>query len=579
MNTRTFGRARQRPLTARLWKGGATAALAVTALIAGGAPAGADAGTVTGGKTVAATDIACDGSTTVTLTLNGQTGIAGDPADIVLVLDRSGSMAGQPLADMKSGANQFVDIIDEATDGALNGVIANGSRIGVVSFSNSATVNQGLTGNAAAVKSAVNSLVPGGGTNHEAAIQTAQAQLAGGSTNDIMVIFTDGQTTAGGNPDDDAAAARAAGTEIFVIGLGDVDASQLDDWATDADHVFITPNSTELAAIFEAIGAAVVVPAATGVTVTDAVNDHFAVSGVGVSKGNVAQAGNVLTWTIDELQTETVTMTYTVTHDPTKPGGVEAVNDSVTYTDAEAKTVVFPSPTVRVHGCPATIDLTPAEATNELGTPGQTHSVTGTVRDDFGDPVSGIDVDFFILSGPNAGGAGSGTTAADGTTPFTYAGAQGPAGLGTDTLQACFTNGAGESVCDTAVKHWVDTTPPAVRCSATTNPSGDNVPSAGNNPKSGQNPDGFYVLTASDAVDPDPTVTIHDTGSGATFGPFPSGTKIKLTQAPGATPDQKPGPGGIDWHITLKGDATVTATDDSGNTSAPVSCLVPPAPK
>ena len=34
------------------------------------------------------------------------------------VLDRSGSMAGSPLTNMKAGAKTFIDIIDEATDGA-----------------------------------------------------------------------------------------------------------------------------------------------------------------------------------------------------------------------------------------------------------------------------------------------------------------------------------------------------------------------------------------------------------------------------------------------------------------------------
>lgn len=561
-------------------RGGGAAALALLAglALAPGASAG-QPGTVTGGKVVGATDIGCNGSTKVTLTLNGQTGIAGDPADIVLVLDRSGSMTAA-MAAMKSGANQFVDIIDQGTDGALNGVIANGSRVGVVSFADNATVNQPLTGSAGAVKAAVNALGASGGTNHEAAINTAQAQLAGGSTNDIMIIFTDGETTVGGDASNEAAAARAAGTEIFAIGLGSVDGAELADWATDpnSSHLFITPSPAQLNAIFQSIGAAVVVPAATGITVVDTVNGHFAASGAAVSKGTLGQSGNVLTWTIPALQTESVTLTYTVTHDPAKAGGVEQVSDSVTYSDNQGRTVTFPSPAVRVHGCAATIDLTPPTATNELGTPGQTHTVNAAVKDDFGDPINGVPVTFSILSGPNAAATGSGTTASGTGTNFTYTATQGPAGLGQDVIQGCFTNGAGASVCDTAAKNWVDTTAPTVQCAATTNPSGGNVPSAGGNPKSGQNPDGFYVLTSSDAVDPNPTIRIADTGSSATFGPFPAGTKIKLTQAPGATPGQKPGPGSIDWHITLKGDALVTATDASGNTSAPVSCLVPPRP-
>ncbi len=562
-------------------RGSAALLLSLAMLFVLSSQALAQDGTVSGNKTAGPGDIPCDGSTTVTLTLDGQTGIAGNPVDIVLVLDRSGSM-DDAMNDLKTGASTFVDIIDEATDGTLDGTIANGSRVGVVSFADTATVNQPLTGDAGAVISAINGLSAFGGTNHEAAFQTAQNQLAGSQpTNDkIMIMFTDGQTTVGGSPNDDAAAARAAGTEIFAIGLGDVNAGQLNNWATDPDgsHVFITPSSSELEAIFEAIGAAIVVPAATSITVTDTVNGHFAVSGAAASKGTVNQAGNVLTWTIDQLDTETVSLTYTATHNPALPGGVEQVNDSVTYTDAEGHTVNFPSPTVNVRGCASTIDLTPPTATNELGTAGTTHTVTATVEDDFGDPVEGIDVAFEIQSGPNAPDSDSGATAADGTTEFTYTGVQGLAGLGQDDIQACFTNGAGAQVCDDATKDWVDTTPPVVQCVETTNPAG-NVPAAGANPKSGQNPDGFYELVATDAVDPNPQLTVSDDGSSATFGPFASGTRIKLTQAPGATPDQKPGPGAVDWHLTTNGDALVTATDASGNVSAPVSCRVAPLPK
>jgi hypothetical protein len=40
----------------------------------------------------------------------------------------------------------------------------------------------------------------------------------------------------------------------------------------------------------------------------------------------------------------------------------------------------------------------------------------------------------------------------------------------------------------------------------------------------------------------------------------------------------KPGPGVIDWKITLNGDALVTVTDSSGNSTTAL-CKVPPPPK
>ena len=58
--------------------------------------------------------------------------------------------------------------------------------------------------------------------------------------------------------------------------------------------------------------------------------------------------------------------------------------------------------------------------------------------------------------------------------------------------------------------------------------------------------------------------------------PFPTGIKIKLVHAPGATPNVKHGANEIDWIITLNGAALVTAVDDAGNVSASASRLVPP---
>jgi hypothetical protein len=219
----------------------------------------------------------------------------------------------------------------------------------------------------------------------------------------------------------------------------------------------------------------------------------------------------------------------------------------------------------------ATIDAGD-DAINELGTPGQTHTVTATVEAGADGGVAGVTVDFLILSGPNAGASGSDVTDVNGEATFTYVATQGPAGLGTDVIRACFTDEQDDTVCDTAEKLWQDTTPPVAACRPTTNPSGNNVPG-------GSNEDGFFVLLASDAVDPDPEIFIHDSASSFVAGPFPSGTTIKLIQSPGGKPSVTPGPGVIDWRVRLNGDALLIAVDDSGNESDPVACLVPPPPK
>ena len=60
---------------------------------------------VTNSNKVISTDrIACDGALRVTLALTAAPDIVSNPTDIVLILDRSGSMTGAPLSHMKLGA-------------------------------------------------------------------------------------------------------------------------------------------------------------------------------------------------------------------------------------------------------------------------------------------------------------------------------------------------------------------------------------------------------------------------------------------------------------------------------------------
>ncbi len=101
-------------------------------------------GVTNSNKQINVSEIACDGILKVTLALAAAPDIAANPTDIVLVLDRSGSMAVSPLANMKTGAKTFIDIIDEATDSSQDGTIGSGSSIGIVSFAETASADTQL---------------------------------------------------------------------------------------------------------------------------------------------------------------------------------------------------------------------------------------------------------------------------------------------------------------------------------------------------------------------------------------------------------------------------------------------------
>ena len=174
---------------------------------------------VTNSNKVISTDrIACDGSLRVTLALTAAPDILTNPTDIVLALDRSGSMAGELLANVKLGAKTFIDIIENATGGS--GQIGSGSRIGVVSFATNATDDTQLITSVDELKNAVDALSSGGSTNHADAFAKATQlfdPLSGNAR--VIVMFTDGNTTTGAPPAPVAAAARAQGIIIYCIGL------------------------------------------------------------------------------------------------------------------------------------------------------------------------------------------------------------------------------------------------------------------------------------------------------------------------------------------------------------------------
>ena len=87
--------------------------------------------------------------------------IINNPTDIVLLLDKSGSMSGNPLNDIKEAAKTFVKIIEEATND-YNGYIGSGSGIGIISFATHANVDQEITTSVSNLNDTIDQINAGG---------------------------------------------------------------------------------------------------------------------------------------------------------------------------------------------------------------------------------------------------------------------------------------------------------------------------------------------------------------------------------------------------------------------------------
>lgn len=332
-------------------------------------------GVTNANKQIDMQEIGCDGTLKVTVALTAAPDISANPTDIVLVLDRSGSMAGTPFANMKAGAKTFIDIIDEATDDTQDGNIGSGSHIGIVSFANTATVDSQLITSVADLKTAVDNLTAGGSTNHADAFAKAIGVFDPNSSNaKVIVMFTDGKTTTGLPPSPVAAAARAEGIIIYVIGLigsDGIDINELNDWATDPDasHVAITPDDAALEDLFADLAANISKPGATNIVINEKVNPDFIITSVlPPNKGTTFMVdANTLQWKISQLgvsASEGAALEFYIRHIATD-SGTKLVNQSITYMDTEGNDVTFPEPTVEVdcgiviipEECPTPIDF------------------------------------------------------------------------------------------------------------------------------------------------------------------------------------------------------------------------------
>lgn len=116
------------------------------------------------------------------------------PVEIMLVLDRSGSMSGQPFADLKVAAKSFLDFFADTQ---------NEDKLGLISFAASVKVERALGTNfVTPLKTAITAMSAGGYTNAEDAIDQADGPLGFTNQNGVpgenrvqqfLIFFSDGR--------------------------------------------------------------------------------------------------------------------------------------------------------------------------------------------------------------------------------------------------------------------------------------------------------------------------------------------------------------------------------------------------
>lgn len=310
-------------------------------------------------------------SVEVRLAVRGRCGaqVATVPLDVLLIVDRSGSMAGERIRIARDAA---MDFVAEADLGV--------SRVGIVSFNDSAAVDAPLTSDEVALRRAIDKLTAFGGTRIDVALATANAELARSGrpgAAPVFILLSDGGS-------DPAAALREAdlakreGVEIFTIGI-EGNSALLSAIASGADHFFEAEGARQLFAIFDRIAERIVVAALfrTLDVVDELPANMRLVPGSMEPAGSWDPGARLLRWHVEGVPFDGTTLRYRL--EPLEagewPANVAAWGDYVDGYHNPGR-LEFPVPRVRVLAPTATPTVAPTAT--PTGRPSATPTVTLT---------------------------------------------------------------------------------------------------------------------------------------------------------------------------------------------------------
>lgn len=199
----------------------------------------------------------------ITLDLTAECEAEEAPIDVMLVMDKSASMAeSSKLINAKAAAHAFLDAID-----------FDQSRVGLVAFNHSSGLASALTSDRTAIGNRIDWLTPDGQTNISGAIDLARQHLEESGSlerSHAMIILTDGFNTVPADPVPVAAErAKALGITVVTICAGGTCDADLELAASEPGLYFNVPDSSELVALYRTLASRLVKNAIVSLTITD----------------------------------------------------------------------------------------------------------------------------------------------------------------------------------------------------------------------------------------------------------------------------------------------------------------------
>lgn len=219
---------------------------------------------ITGDKVVAPSQIQLGDQATITISLlSSCEGLSTQLADIMIVIDRSGSMTyDNKMVAAKAAAVKFVEHLDPTL-----------VRLGLLTFTGEVEMRVRLTNELGVIRAAIERLTPIGDTDMAGGLDAAGQELVSSepSRRKILILLADGQQD--GVPGDPVAVAtnlKRLGIEIFAIGVGeDADIDSLKIIATDESHYYYAPTASELDMIYQQLGGRVLPDPPSNVQIDD----------------------------------------------------------------------------------------------------------------------------------------------------------------------------------------------------------------------------------------------------------------------------------------------------------------------